>query len=130
MPSNCEISIGNVIFWFRPLNMWPRSFCKNSRNHIGNHIFPGKGREDWALISKYLDNSMAKIFSSKYLNFSISAIFRGKRGTKLPHGKISTKSGHIWGSKIPKPPQKFLKWQPQTLFNPLLTVDFSVVIYK
>ena len=59
---------------------------KNSQNRAkSNHIFPGKGRGNGALIFKYLDSPMAKVFCKcKCIYFfSISAIFREKRGVKV-----------------------------------------------
>ena len=48
---------------------------------MANRLFPGKGRGDKALILTYLDSAMAKVSLRYCLFFSISAIFRGKRGS-------------------------------------------------
>ena len=57
---------------------------KNSPNIAkSNHVFPGKGKEDTALILTYLDSPMAEVFPYYSLFFSISAIFRGKRAIKV-----------------------------------------------
>ena len=58
--------------------------CKNSPDIAkSNHVFPGRGKEDRALILTYLNSPMAKVFSHYSLSFSISAIFRGKRVIKV-----------------------------------------------
>ena len=52
---------------------------KNSPNIAkSNRVFPGKGKEDRALILTYLNSSMAEVFPQHSSSFSISAIFRGK----------------------------------------------------
>ena len=48
-----------------------------------NHIFPRKERQDKDFILTCLDSSMAKVFPHYCLFFSISAIFRRKRGVKV-----------------------------------------------
>ena len=56
---------------------------KNSPNIAkSNCIFPGKRRGDKTLILTYFDSPMAEVFSHYCLFFSISAIFRRKRGVK------------------------------------------------
>ena len=60
-------------------------FPGNNKTNIAksNLVFPGKGRGDKALIVTCLDSPMA-VDSPYYLFFfSISAIFRGKRGVKV-----------------------------------------------
>ena len=57
---------------------------KNSPNIAkSNRVFPGKGKEDKALILTYLNSPMAEVFPHYSLSFSISAIFRGKRVIKV-----------------------------------------------
>ena len=111
---------------------------KKSKNNPNiaksNCFFPGKGREDRALILTYLDSPIAEVFPHYSLSFSILAIFRGKRvvkvqtfGPSLFHKnsdpsiffqtmflfvrvlvlvRISTILDYIWGSKGQKPPKK------------------------
>ena len=57
---------------------------KNNPNRAqSNHIFHGKGRENWALLMPYADISVAKFFLIKMLFFSVLAISMGKRGIKV-----------------------------------------------
>ena len=78
---------------------------KNSPNIAkSNHVFLGKGTGDRALILTYLDSPMAEVFPYYCLNFSISAIFRGKTCCQS-----WTKSSNFG-------PVSFL-WIPQLLFK-------------
>ena len=63
---------------------------KNSPNIAkSSRVFPGKEKEDRALILTYLDSPMAEVFFHYSLSLSISAIFRGKRVIKVgPKVKI------------------------------------------
>ena len=63
--------------------MWPYPFSWKNSSNIANHVFPGKGRGDRALILTYLDSPMAEVLPHYCLSFSISAIFRGKRMVKV-----------------------------------------------
>ena len=57
---------------------------KNSPNITkSNHIFPGKGRRNKALILTYFDSPTAEVFPDCCLFFSILAIFRGKWRVKV-----------------------------------------------
>ena len=72
-------------FDYNPLICHPTLFPgKNSPNIAkSDRIFPGKRKEDRALILTYLNNPMDEVFSSCSLSFSISAIFSGKRVIKV-----------------------------------------------
>ena len=65
-----------------PLTCDPALFtAKNRRSSAkSNRIFPGKGRVESALMLTYLDSPTVEVFPHYKLLFSISAIFRGKRG--------------------------------------------------
>ena len=68
-----------------PLTCDPVLFsAKNSPNSAkSNHIFPGKGRGDRALILTYLNSPMAEIFPH-YCQYSLILVFfRGKREVKV-----------------------------------------------
>ena len=57
---------------------------KNSPNVAkSNRAFPGKGKEDRALILIFLNSPLAKVFLDYSLSFSISVIFTGKRVIKV-----------------------------------------------
>ena len=101
---------------------------KNSPNIAkSNRVFPGKRKEDRALILIYLNSPMADVFPHYSLSFSISAIFRGKRVIKVWSKVKSLGSSlfyensnpsnyfkqwflailhHIWRSKGQKPSKK------------------------
>ena len=68
-----------------PLICDPTLFSgKNSPNIAkSNRVFPGKKKEDRALILTYLNRPMAEVFPHYSLSFSISAMFRGKRVIKV-----------------------------------------------
>ena len=68
-----------------PLICDPTMFpVKNNPNIANsNRVFPGKGREDRALILKYLDSQIAEVFSHYCLSFLIVVIFREKRWVKV-----------------------------------------------
>ena len=56
---------------------------KRSKSAKSNPIFHWKGTQDTALILRFLDSPMAEVNLVMFLLFSISAIFRGRKGVKV-----------------------------------------------
>ena len=98
-----------------PLTCDPALFPGKNRTNIAksNPTLLGKGKRDKAMILTCLNSSMSEVFRTTYF-FSISAIFRWRRGAKFEPKvptfgpslfykiflvRILATLDHIWGSK-------------------------------